>query len=255
MNEAFSKLWRSFFADENIPFTIEKHKRERASLVSCLQRLVSSRQAARSEPTATRALEVGCGTAIDSYLLAAGFPSPAAEVVATDLSRDALHVAAKLADYFPVQLHLAAGDLLRLSFPDGAFDIVFSQGVMEHFADPLPGLREQARVLTRGGFLVVDVPQKYNLYTLYKRPRVKNRTWRYGWETQYSPAQLRAFGRQLGLTPLEAFGYGHGLELSGRFPLLARAVRTYNLLTHAASRWPPLSQWLLLNVVVVFRKP
>ena len=46
-----------------------------------------------------------------------------------------------------------------MPFRDGAFDVVFHQGLLEHFRDPMPLLRENARVTPRGGRVVVDVPQ------------------------------------------------------------------------------------------------
>ena len=45
----------------------------------------------------------------------------------------------------------------RLPFPDASFDKVTSVSCLEHFADPMQGLREMARVLRLGGRLAVSV--------------------------------------------------------------------------------------------------
>ena len=42
-------------------------------------------------------------------------------------------------------VHLVRADALAMPFRDGAFDVVFHQGLLEHFRDPLPLLRENAR--------------------------------------------------------------------------------------------------------------
>lgn len=252
-NEAFSQLWKTYLAEENPGEAIIKHRTERAPLLNRLAGAVAEFLKAHGGVEPVRVLEVGCGTAIDSYLLASRFPASRVEVVATDIAPEALAVAAALAAHFPVPIRLERHDAFHLGFASGHFDLVFSQGVLEHFRDPFPALREQRRVLKPSGLLVVDVPQKYNLYTLYKRPRVRRGTWRYGWETQYSPRELKRLGQVLGLQVVDLFGYGSGLELSPRFPWLRSAVRFYNQLTHrVAQRWP-VSHWLLLNVVAVYQ--
>jgi len=65
-------------------------------------------------------------------------------------------------------VHPVCADACRMPFREGAFDLVFHQGLMEHFRDPAPLLRENARVLKRGGHLLVDVPQRFHVYTLAK---------------------------------------------------------------------------------------
>lgn len=50
------------------------------------------------------------------------------------------------------------GDIARLPYPAGSFDGYLSGGVIEHYEDPLPILREAKRVLKRGGLLFIDVP-------------------------------------------------------------------------------------------------
>jgi len=69
---------------------------------------------------------------------------------------------------------------------------VFSQGVLEHFADPSAVMRDQVRVLKPDGVLVVDVPQKYNVYRLRKHAAMRAHRWPWGWETEYSVGELRA---------------------------------------------------------------
>lgn len=49
-------------------------------------------------------------------------------------------------------------DCERLSFPDASFDLVLSNDVLEHVADPLRAAAELARVLRPGGELFLSIP-------------------------------------------------------------------------------------------------
>ena len=98
------------------------------------------------------------------------------------------------------------GDALKKPFPDGMFDIVFHQGLLEHFRDPLPLLREDLRVLRPGGRLLVDVPQTWHYYTLGKKLLIAMDRWFAGWETQFTPARLERTARLAGGRVVRTYG-------------------------------------------------
>lgn len=101
------------------------------------------------------------------------------------------------------------GDAFDLPFEPATFDVVYSIGLIEHFVDPALLLAQQFRVLKPGGCLIVQVPQKYSLYTLLKKPLTKLGRWRYGvWETQFSETELRKLAESVGLVPEYSCGYG-----------------------------------------------
>ncbi len=77
------------------------------------------------------------------------------------------------------------------SFNDNEFDLVYHQGLLEHFTKPEELLHENYRILKTGGYLIVDVPHKWNLYSLYKKIKYYFGSWYGGWETSYDARGLR----------------------------------------------------------------
>ena len=53
------------------------------------------------------------------------------------------------------RLRFLLGDATRLSFPDAAFDLVLSNSLLHHLADPVCVFREMKRVTRAGGWILV----------------------------------------------------------------------------------------------------
>ena len=106
-------------------------------------------------------------------------------------------------------LHGAVGDLFHCPFPEGAFDVVFNSGVMEHFEkeEIRRGLLEMARVLRPGGTLVCLVPSsRGRFYVRGKRMQEKAGTWEFG--AEYPQRSLRPYLADSGLTLLREYQTG-----------------------------------------------
>ena len=139
-----------------------------------------------------RVLEVGAGSGRDSVALAEG----GAVAVVLDYSMASLGVARAVAVRAGARIHLLRADALRLPFRDDSFDVLFHQGLLEHFRDPMPLLVENVRVLARQGLLLVDVPQRFHVYTLLKHFLIALGKWFAGWETEFTIGELeRLLGR------------------------------------------------------------
>jgi len=210
----YERLWGEVRSSLAVQLSI--HRESRRPLLKLLAGLLP-------EAPSARTLEVGCGTALDSCLLAKAHPGLC--FYACDLSEKAVQVARTNAEALDACVLTFAGDLTALPFADGEFDLLFSQGVLEHFTDPAPAMREQVRVLRRGGALVVDVPQKFNVYTMRKHQAMREKLWPWGWETEYSAAELKAWAPRYGLEVAGAVGYQHGKLLDRLFVHPHRSVR------------------------------
>lgn len=259
----YESFWSHYSTDLHTQLSIHRESRRP------LHRLLAQHLPASGT---ARILEVGCGTALDSCLLAQA--RSGMEAFALDLSQQAVAIAQRNAAQLGLPVRTLAADLTALPFPGESFDLVFSQGVLEHFTDPLPAVREQARVLRAGGVLVVDVPQKYNLYTLGKRRAMQAGRWPWGWETEYSVGELREWGQQINLEPIGAVGHQHGRildrlvihphrTLRNKLARL-RGVRSNGYQAGTVARaWESLWDWVdarlgpyaAINVAVAYRKP
>ncbi|MHB9111518.1 MAG: class I SAM-dependent methyltransferase [Thermoleophilia bacterium] len=149
-------------------------------------------------------LEVGAGRGADSIYLA----QHGARAHVLDYSPEALGISDKLAQQAGVNVELVQADALNIPFPDETFDLIFHQGFLEHFREPGLILAEQYRVLKQGGYILVDVPQKYCLYTVRKQIAIKRGTWFAGWETQFGPRELEKLLRQAGFNVIASYAWG-----------------------------------------------
>ena len=107
--------------------------------------------AARIAPGA-RVLDVGCGEGYGAELLARS----ASQVVACDYAYEA--VAHARAKYRDAAVGWVVCDAQRLPFREGAFDVISSLQVIEHFPDTEAHLTGVARALVPGGWHYVATP-------------------------------------------------------------------------------------------------
>ncbi len=233
-NEAFKKLWRDWLAKEDILAHIHSHYEERKPFLNLLKACVE-----KVGLKDVKVLEIGCGTAIDAYYLT---QFTKAEVFATDISPDAIEVAKEIGKFFGCKISLLVDDATNMHFPDNSFDIVFSQGVIEHFEDPKPVMKEQIRV------------------------------WEYGWETEYSYGDLKKMGKCLGLKLVDVSAHGYGYDQDygfGYIRMLGEKIQRKSLLVRADffvfilgrlydSFWQRLEKrygyYFMQNISVVFQK-
>jgi ubiquinone/menaquinone biosynthesis C-methylase UbiE len=126
------------------------------------------------------------------------------DVYLLDYSRESLRLVCSSVSSPNVKLILADGQ--NCPFNDNTFDIVFHQGLLEHFSSPYRLLSENLRILKKGGFLVVDVPQTFHIYTIFKHILMFLGLWFGGWERQFTLGSLTALLKKCGFKPMYYYG-------------------------------------------------
>jgi ubiquinone/menaquinone biosynthesis C-methylase UbiE len=107
-------------------------------------------------PAGGRVLEVGCGRGVAMPALAR-LLAPA-RLAGLDLDAGLLEEARLSADAAGIAVDLVPGDVRRMPFPDGSFDLVVDFGTCYHIARATQALAEIARVLAPGGLFVHETP-------------------------------------------------------------------------------------------------
>jgi len=105
----------------------------------------------------SRGLDVGCGIGLQAIMLAEAV-GPAGHVTGVDLSPEFLDCARSIAEKagIPEQVSFQEGDMNNLPFDDNTFDWVWSANCAGYAAEePLPLLKELARVVKPGGSVII----------------------------------------------------------------------------------------------------
>lgn len=142
-------------------------------------------------------LEAGCGTAFLNAYMARQWGTRG---ICLDLVPDCLKLAQKRFQAVNVEGDFILGDMTRLPFKDGAFDMVFNQGTIEHFPKPQRQLvlDEMARV--SGKYVALFVPNALNpLRAVAKRVQKLLGRWIWGLELPYTQWELKRRLKQAGV--------------------------------------------------------
>ena len=97
----------------------------------------------------------------------------------------------------------------RLPFADGSFDVVYSQGFIEHFPPDTSELlvAEHVRVLRPGGLVAVSVPNLLNPFHSWLKWR-EGSSYRFHPERSYTPRGLCELLERHGIRVMGQDGYG-----------------------------------------------
>ncbi len=112
-------------------------------------------------PGDAKVLEVGCGTGQMSLFLATADRT----IVGADLTRASLELGADAAKRYALdKVHFVETDLRSPGLKHGAFDVVYSSGVLHHTPDPRASFASMAKLVKPGGMIVLGL---YNVYARF----------------------------------------------------------------------------------------
>jgi len=153
-------------------------------------------------------IEIGSGLGVDAIEIA----TSGRTVIALDISRNALALMRSRISDRNSEIMPVVADALHLPFRNDSVDLIYHQGVMEHFSDPEHFLAEQIGALKSGGIMLADVPQTFTFYTLRKKWAMRRGKWFAGWETEYTQNRLCRRLRSAGLEIIETYGHGYDIR-------------------------------------------
>lgn len=110
-------------------------------------------------------LDAGCGAGRNSVLLV----EQGAQVTGIDIDPKALAVAVSRCREHNMSVKFVYGNVIKIPFPDGSFDAIVFQNVLEHLprSDHPQALQEVMRVLKKGGVLFIQTPNKLSPYDIH----------------------------------------------------------------------------------------
>ena len=130
----------------------------------------------RHLPPDTKVLDIGCGPGE----LVRSLVTRNLDVWGSDISKEMIQLARKLCERVGIMNtdRLGVGDIEHMSFDDSFFDVVVASGVIEYQKDDEKSLLEIRRVMKPGGYLIINVTNRYayihlldNLYRRLKKSR------------------------------------------------------------------------------------
>ncbi len=184
-------------------------------------------------PAAGMIVEFGCGTARLLRFAAGRGLKP----LGIDFSTRALQLARRtyLASACDVPLTLIRADVSCVPLRSESTDAVASTGLLEHFANPVPCIREMVRLLKPGGLFYSDiVPAKFSLFRSLDWLRTRQVE---VFERGFRREEVVELLSEAGLREIRVFGAG---VFPPRLPLLERHGVVRQIITKCVAWTLPL---------------
>lgn len=143
-----------------------------------------------------KVLNIGCFQPVDEVF----FIDIVNEWTALDINKKVIALSENLAlealsDKSFSKLTFVVGDATGLTFDDNYFDIVTSFSTIDHIPcseSRKKAISEMCRVVKKGGYIVVTIPNKWDIYYSYMSNKLqKSDQAVFGYEYQFSPIELR----------------------------------------------------------------
>ncbi len=179
-------------------------------------------------PKSAKIVDVGCGTGFFMDRIYKEVNNNV-ELSGIDISSEAIAIGKKKYPYLAKQLF--NGDGCETGFNRNYFDLLICYGSYEHFKSPYLGLKEAARILKKGGYIMIMVPTLgidrtdrkdegwYEKRRSCEQPRTWQMQWNYyrkTWEDLLKKASFKLY-------PIDIpINYG---ELNGRFLFRKKRIK------------------------------
>jgi ubiquinone/menaquinone biosynthesis C-methylase UbiE len=85
-----------------------------------------------------------------------------------------------------------------MPFKKNSFDVVWNQGVLEHFKNPVPAMKEMYRVTKNGGYVIIYIPaflSPLHLVWIFLSAFGLKKLWPFDEQDFYTRKQFKEFMR------------------------------------------------------------
>ena len=114
---------------------------------------------------------------------------------------------------------LIIGDVFHLPFRSASFHVVICLGLIEHFKDNITPLLNVLKLVKKGRYAFISVPQRGSLYTPWKHWQIRTRTWPFGYEREFTMNELNNICKVNGLSNFKIVGVDFYPSIIKIFPL------------------------------------
>jgi ubiquinone/menaquinone biosynthesis C-methylase UbiE len=168
-DEAIKKELSRYYDEAVVKYHESNYKiKGRYSPLECRQSYIEKMVEGLMMPDGAKVLDVGCGPGeLTLSLLKAGFSLWAVDISQAMVDRARENIQANgFDDWGQSQL----GDIEMLEFAPDFFDIVIASGVLEYQREDDGALSEMKRVLKPGGFLILNVTNRFSYVGILNLP-------------------------------------------------------------------------------------
>jgi ubiquinone/menaquinone biosynthesis C-methylase UbiE len=152
-------------------------------------------------------LEAGCGSG--RWMFYVHNKHGKRRIYGIDFSRNSLIMINSLKKKgYPFEL--IRGDLFKIPLKDDSVSFIISSGVVEHFEDPTPLIKEMYRVLEPEGTMLIMVP---NRKMFRSKEFIARGTKKRVRQDAYTPDELASFCEGMNVIEKFSYDYAHGIKL------------------------------------------
>lgn len=170
-------------------------------------------------------IDLGCG---GGYVSEELYRRISCNITAVDFSDSAIKTASKRLRELPIKIVNA--NVCQTNQPEEMFDLVICSGILEHVPNKELFINEVTRLLKPGGHFFVTSSNKLSLLYPHRLLKQFLGSWRYGYQKNYTPKQLKKLFNDQGLQPT----YDGTLVTLGDFQLIGLID---NVLNKISSKW------------------
>lgn len=171
-------------------------------------------------------LEAGCGMGHWCFYISEKYGMKSLGV---DIAKDTIE---KLQKNQGGLVSFTIDDLNNSKLENNSIDMFISLGVVEHFKDSNPMVKNLNQLLKPGGVGIITVPNIYSIHTITRPILQFFNKWDIGYEKSFSPGKLKILAKSNGFNIVE-YGTLPSGELFGCFlnnlPIIGEIIRKISL--------------------------